>query len=80
MALDGGELAMARAWKRTVRALLVAAGLATLGTFGLSREARSGAAPSFALDSASPTSAATGTTAGEVLNPAAPPGPRPRRL
>jgi hypothetical protein len=78
MASDGGELSVARAWRRTVRAVVVTAVFATLGTFGLSDEARSGAAPSFALDSASPTSTLTGTDAGEVLNPAAPPRRRCR--
>jgi hypothetical protein len=77
MALDGGELSVAHAWRRTLRAAVVTAIFATLGTFGLSNEARSGTAPSFALDSASPTSTLTGTHAGEVLNPAAPPGPAP---
>jgi hypothetical protein len=50
---------------------------AVLVAFGPSPADGAGAAPSLSLDPASPTLAATATAAGEVLNPAAPPGPAP---
>jgi hypothetical protein len=77
MLLDGGERPVVNSRKRRACAPLAVAAFAALGTLAASGEARSGAAPTFALDSASPSLAATGTTAGEVLNPAAQPGPAP---
>jgi hypothetical protein len=77
MAVDAGRRSAARSRERATRAFFAAALFAALGPGGLGREARAGAAPSFALDPPSPTVAATGTAAGDVLNPAAPPAPAP---
>ena len=82
MAVRGGSRSASRRRERARRAfsataLLAAALLTGMGALDPAAEARAGAAPSFALDPASPTLAATGTAPGEVLNPAAAPAPAP---
>jgi len=61
--------------RNSARSLFVA--VAALVAFEPSDAARAGTAPSIQLDSASPTLTAIGSSPGEVLNPAAPPGPAP---
>jgi hypothetical protein len=70
MALDHGRRPARRARRRAALALIACA-------LASSADARAGTAPSFALDASSPTLAATGAAAGEVLNPAAVPAPAP---